>query len=292
MIIIIDNEGWRYMRKSSRIIIAVICLFALFACYHFEQKVYEKQTYAYYKKTKEEQLNHNNLENSIKTDAKIEKAMEENQSHINEESKKVAYLTFDDGPSNITKQVLDTLKKYNVNATFFLIGNQITEDTIPIIEEAIAQGNTIGVHTYTHRGDTIYCSAEAYIEDFKKAEQRIYETINIRPKIFRFPWGSANCYLNQLGDDVIESLEKKGYVYYDWNVSAEDSVGKPTEYSIVHNIEKDFKKYTEPIILMHDSAINELSAKVLPKVIEMIQKEGYRFDTLDHMEVPYQYPRD
>lgn len=280
------------MRKSSRVIIAVICLFALFVCYYFEQQVYEKQTYAYYKKTKEHRLEDEDFKESIKTSEKIEKVAEENQFHRNQESKKVAYLTFDDGPSNITKKVLDILEEYNVNATFFLIGSQITEDTIPIIEEAIAQGNTIGIHTYTHKGDTIYCSVEAYLEDFQKAEERIYEATRVKPTIFRFPWGSANCYLNQLGDSVIEVLENKGYVYYDWNVSAEDSIGKPTEYSIVHNIEKDFKKYTEPIILMHDSSINDLSAKALPKVIEMIQKEGYRFDTLDKMETPYQYPRD
>lgn len=281
--------------KKSNIIIAAFCIVAIGMCYLWEQKVYEKQTYAYYKRTQSAQETSNQVAQMQKQSLQreeVKQVVKENETYKEQEKKKIAYLTFDDGPSEITKEVLEVLRKYNINATFFLIGNQITEDTIPILEELIADGNKIGIHTYTHKGDTIYCSVEAYIEDFMEADKKIKETLGIESKIFRFPWGSANCYLSNLGNDVIKQLEQKGYTYYDWNVSAEDSVGTPSEYSIFHNIEKDFKRFTEPVILMHDSAINKLSAKMLPKIIETIRDAGYQFSTLDKMEQPYQYPRD
>ena len=72
--------------------------------------------------------------------------------------------------------------------------------------------------------------------------------------------------------------------FYDWNVSAEDMVGKPTRYSIRTNIFKDVFRYDEPVILMHDAAANALTVSMLKDIIEEIRKGGYDFDTLDHRE--------
>lgn len=275
---------------SKNIVIAVFCCAALFICYQVEQRIYETKTYHYYKNLKAEMAEEIDAEEATSQMILATKALDENETVQKE--KKVAYLSFDDGPSKTTKEVLRVLKEQNVTATFFLIGNQITEETKPILDEMISNGNCIGIHTYSHSGKNIYCSKEAYLEDFNRACKSIKAATGLEPKIFRFPWGSANNYLCNISSDVITTLEDEGYTYFDWNVSGEDSVGSPTSWSIMNNIRKDYKKYNKPVILLHDSATNKLSAQLLPDIISMFKEAGYTFDTLDHMENPYQYPRD
>lgn len=272
---------------SKKIVVAVFFMIALFICYRVEQNVYKNKTYSFYKNL---DLKKGESKETSSQDILEQEAVTENL--LMDQEKKVAYLTFDDGPSETTKEVLKVLEEKDVNATFFLIGNQITDDTVPILKQSVAGGNCIGIHTYCHECKVIYCSAEAYLNDFKQAYDAIKDNLGVEPKIFRFPWGSANRFLSNIEEEVIQKLEAEGFTYFDWNVSAEDSVGKPTSYSIMSNIRKDYKKYNKPVILMHDSSCNKLSAKMLPQVIDELKSAGYSFDTLDHMATPYQYPRD
>lgn len=235
---------------SRKWFFAVFCLSALLLCIAAEQQVYVRQV---------------------------------NSNHILKENteEKIAYLTFDDGPSVNTERVLKVLKKENVPATFFLIGEQITNDKKDLLCRMIKEGHLLGVHTYCHKSDQIYRSADAYVEDALKTSERIYEVTGQQPTIYRFPWGSCNGYLTNICDDIVKKMSKKGFEYYDWNVSAEDSIGKPTSSSIMQNIEKDFKRYREPVILMHDAGLNTVTAETLPAVIKRLKEEGYRFATLD-----------
>ena len=274
---------------SKKIVVAVFFVLALIICYRVEQRVYQTKTYSFYQNLRMELPEGESYEAESRGILQQE-ALDENANSKKE--KKVAYLTFDDGPSEVTKEVLKVLEEKKVNATFFLIGNQITDETIPLLKQSIADGNCIGIHTYCHECKVIYCNADAYLKDFDEAYKTIKEKLGVETKIFRFPWGSANKFLGGFENEVITELEAKGFTYFDWNVSAEDSVGTPTSYSIISNIRKDYKKYNQPVILMHDSSINSLSAQMLPQVIDELKAAGYTFDTLDHMETPYQYPRD
>ncbi|MEG1457743.1 MAG: polysaccharide deacetylase family protein [Acetivibrio sp.] len=204
-------------------------------------------------------------------------------------SEKVAYLTFDDGPSKVTEMVLDELKEEKVKATFFLIGEQITKEKEPLLQRMVKEGHLIGVHTYTHRWKDIYASANAYIEDAEKTAERIYEVTGVKPIYYRFPWGSVNGYISSFCDDIIKRMKEKGYTYFDWNVSAEDSVGKPTQESILKNVRKDYKRYQEPVILMHDSPSNRLTAETLVQIIREMKDEGYGFSTIQNRSKPCQY---
>ena len=85
-------------------------------------------------------------------------------------------------------------------------------------------------------------------------------------------------------------MERRGFQYFDWNVSAEDSVGKPTEESVFHNVVDHFEKYRNAVVLMHDSATNEISAKMLPEILQEAKNKGYQFGTIDQLEKPYQWP--
>lgn len=202
-------------------------------------------------------------------------------SELTKEKKKIAYLTFDDGPSENTSKVLKILDKYQAKGTFFVIGENLTPEYEDLLVQMRKEGHVIGIHTYCHTYRKIYASVDAYLDDFYAAYKRIYEILGEQPTIFRFPGGSTNSYIKGIKKEVIAEMERRGFTYYDWNVTAEDSVGNPTAASIMRNVLKDFRKYRRPIILMHDSKPNRLLLQVLDTILHTIKEEGYEFSTVD-----------
>ncbi len=205
-------------------------------------------------------------------------------STFSEEIEKTVYLTFDDGPSKNTEKILDILKKYNAKATFFVIGDNLTEEKITYMKRTIEEGHLIGLHTYSHDYNKIYSSVTDFLSDYDKLRQVLLETLNYSPTIFRFPGGSYCSYSSCIREELILEMTRRGYTYYDWNVSAEDSVGSVTAYSINSNIFPKIYKISSPVILMHDSATNRLTAELLPDIIEELQANGYSFATLELRE--------
>lgn len=200
------------------------------------------------------------------------------------EGEKIAFLTFDDGPSENTLKVLDVLEEKGAVATFFVLGSTMTEDGETALQRMTQMGCKIGIHTYSHKKNVIYSSIEGFLDDFYKVYTQIYELTGEKVNIYRFPWGSYNSYSKSIKKDLVAEMDRRGFTYYDWNVSAEDSVGAPTESSIMKNILKDVTKYNQPVILMHDSSINDLTAQMLPTVIDKLIELGYSFGTLDERE--------
>ncbi len=204
-------------------------------------------------------------------------------------NKKIAYLTFDDGPSENTYDILDLLEEMDIKATFFIVGSSIKESEEDSLKRMVNEGHSIGIHTYSHLCNEIYCSVERFLDDFNTVYQQIYDITGERVNIYRFPWGSNNDFSKNIKDALMDEMERRGFSCYDWNVDTKDSVGRPTSYSILRNIRKDIKRQDYPIILMHDSGSNDLTVQLLPGIIEMISELGYEFDTLNNRE-PYQFP--
>ena len=202
---------------------------------------------------------------------------------------KVVFLTFDDGPSRNTVRILDTLKEYNVCATFFVIGENLTEEGVKIAKRALEEGHMLGMHTETHRYEAIYHSVDSFLTDYDKLAARFVEEFGECPAIYRFPGGSYSAYINPIKEELKEKLGQRGFLGYDWNVSGEDSVGTPTAASIRSNILDVIATREQPIILLHDSPCSNLTAEVLPDILEQLIAEGYTFMTLEHRE-PYQFP--
>ena len=202
---------------------------------------------------------------------------------------KVVFLTFDDGPSRNTIKILDTLKQYNVPATFFLVGENLTESGTEIAKRALAEGHMLGMHTETHEYDKIYRSVEAFLADYDKLAARFTEEFGECPAVFRFPGGSYSAYINPIKKELKGELERRGFLCYDWNVSGEDSVGTPTAASIKKNIFDTIEGQKLPIVLLHDSPCSNLTAEVLPEILERLIAEGYEFRTLQYRK-PYQFP--
>lgn len=202
---------------------------------------------------------------------------------------KVVFLTFDDGPSRNTIKILDTLAKYKVCATFFVIGENLTEDGLQIAKRALEEGHMLGMHTETHQYNEIYHSVEDFLEDYDKLAARFVEAFGECPAIFRFPGGSYSSYINPIKKELKEELNRRGFMGYDWTVSGEDSVGTPTAASIKKNVLEYINKQEQPIVLLHDSPGSNLTAEVLPEIIEELLDRGYTFMTLQYRE-PYQFP--
>lgn len=169
---------------------------------------------------------------------------------------KTLYLTFDDGPSEEnTSRVLDILKKRNIKATFFLVGENV-EKHPEIARRIAAEGHTIGIHCYSHGYKNLYDSVESYVEDFERARQAVYQATGVDARIFRFPGGSINSYNEKVYTDIIEEMTDRGYIYYDWNASLEDAAAESEPAQLVANGVYTTFGRDKVILLAHDVVYN------------------------------------
>lgn len=196
------------------------------------------------------------------------------------EEEKICYLTFDDGPSKNTIRILDTLKEFNAKATFFVIGNALTEENRPILERIIKEGHSIGLHANDHVYEKFYQNENSWEEDYHLLYERLKKEYGIETCYFRFPGGSACAYMKGDVKDHIKKMHEKGFLCYDWNVSGEDAVGNPTVKSIYDHVMKGALQYHTPIVLLHDSVVSEVTADALFEIMEGLSEQGYRFETL------------
>ena len=204
------------------------------------------------------------------------------EGYVQEEGK-VAYLTFDDGPSARTADVLDVLEEYDIKATFFVITNKLDVD---MLKRVAGAGHTIGVHTHTHQYNDIYASIDDYLDDFNTAFQAVYEATSIKANIFRYAGGSINAYNRGFYQELNAEMLRRGFVYYDWNASSGDSAPNTTSERVYQNIIQKVGGQEKLIILMHDSQQKYASVRALPRVIEYLQSQGYSFAPLDNRVEP------
>ena len=195
------------------------------------------------------------------------------------------YLTFDDGPSARTAEILDILKKQDVKATFFIIGKEGNKQK-DLLKRIVSEGHTLGIHTYTHVYESIYSSVESYLEDFSETYHLIYETTGVRPEVFRFPGGSINTYNARLYEEIIAEMARRGFTYYDWNASSGDAASKATANTVLSNTVQSSEGKDRIILLMHDSIGKSYTVAALPGIIEYYRAKGYKFDRVTNDVTP------
>lgn len=185
---------------------------------------------------------------------------------------KSVFITFDDGPSLYTEQILDILARYNVKATFFVTGQK--SDYFHLLKRIVDDGHTIAAHTYSHKYD-VYSSSEAYFDDLNKINELIFSKTGTYSAIIRFPGGSSNLISKKYKTGIMRELAKevssKGYVYYDWNVDSRDT-STTNPQKIARNVISSLKSGNS-VILMHD--IKSANIESLPIIIDYCQKNGY-----------------
>ena len=200
---------------------------------------------------------------------------------------KTAFLTFDDGPSNITEALLDKLDDYGVKATFFVTAQK--SDKLSLIAEAVQRGHTVGIHSYSHRYREVYQSVESYLDDFDQMYQIILEQTGSAPQLFRFPGGSVNAYNGGFYEELIAEMTRRGFVYYDWNVTAEDIDEYATVDSIRDAIVNGAEQHRFAIINCHDGAGHQKTVDAIGPAIEALQAEGYTFAALTPEVTPVHF---
>ena len=213
---------------------------------------------------------------------KVEESVRDTETKAEEPAKinpvkssgKKVYLTFDDGPSSNTDQILDILKDYDVKATFFVVG-KTDERSVKAYQRIVEEGHTLAMHSYSHKYDEIYESKEAFARDLNSLQEYLYETTGVWPRIYRFPGGSSNTVSKVDMQELIEYLTDIGITYFDWNVASGDAVSRtlPAE-TIVNNCLSCIEKQKESVILMHDASNKGTTIEALPQIIEAIQEQG------------------
>lgn len=245
-----------------------------------KSKEFAKQIIEYNQQQQEEAK-----QKEIEKQAKIPKLTEqgkENIKNIYHTDKKVAYLTFDDGPSNNTHQILDILKQNNIKATFFVLGSQV--EIFPETKNRIYnEGHYIANHGYSHKYSEIYQSPEQVLNEFNQCNQIVAKTINVpeyNSHLFRFPGGSVGGKYAELKKQAITLLEQNDILHIDWNSLTGDSEKvNPTEEYLMDNLQKTTEGKNSLVILMHDAQAKKITAETLPKVIEYLQQQGYSFES-------------
>jgi hypothetical protein len=110
---------------------------------------------------------------------------------VPEKNEKIVYLTFDDAPSKLTLPLLDILDRYQVKATFFVVGFT-DEKSLDAMREIVHRGHTIAAHSYTHKYQEIYASPAAFLKDFAQIHDLIQKTTGVDTQIYRYAGGSVN----------------------------------------------------------------------------------------------------
>lgn len=205
--------------------------------------------------------------------------------------RKVVYLTVDDGPSELTEQMLDLFDEYDVKATFFVTGQN--PQYYDLIREAYKRGHTIGLHSMTHKYDQIYSSEAAFFEDLDAIGKLVEEQIGYVPCFIRFPGGSSNGLADQYSQGLMPKLAKsaleKGYQYYDWSLSTGDGDGDLSAEQLVSISTTsdageggyDPTEDTNIVLLCHDAPTKQTTLEALPKIIEYYKDKGYTFEAID-----------
>lgn len=196
------------------------------------------------------------------------------------------YLTFDDGPSDVTDRILNTLAEKDVKGTFFVIGRTSEEDRARIRRMA-DEGHTVGMHTYGHDYTSMYSSVEAYLTDMYDIYSLILEETGTAPSVFRFAGGSVNGYNSGIYQELIAEMIRRGFVPFDWNISAEDATSRgKTAGEIQETIVGQASRVRRGIVLMHDSGAKGTTAEALGPTIDALRDMGFKFESLKHDTMP------
>lgn len=198
---------------------------------------------------------------------------------INGESdKKIAYITFDDGPYYNTYKVLDILDENNVKATFFTISangeycyDNKSENCFNLYKEYYKRGHTIANHTYTHaifKG--LYNSSDSFMDAIERQEEHIKNLTGYTTNITRFPGGSASA--GKFKNDIISKLRERGYGWVDWSAGDGDGGGLSSRDQAWNNFVSTINDKIE-VILFHD--YNKYTTAILPDVIKYLRDNNY-----------------
>ena len=254
-------DSWQYVMLAVAIFIAII-----FCCYY----IVSQSRWGFYTSG-----GIHDVENPVFSPLK-EVATDGDK----EAEPKRAYLTFDDGPSGNTGEILDILDANDVKATFFVVGRG--DEYYDTYRDIVGRGHTLALHSYTHDYDKIYASLDDFAEDIEELRNLLYDVTGVNCVYYRFPGGSSNTVSKVDMDTLIDYVESQGLIYYDWNALNNDAVcGSYTPEQLVDNIMKDAVCHDDVVILMHDLDARHCTVESLQMLIDELRAEGFTLLPID-----------
>jgi len=186
-----------------------------------------------------------------------------------ETQKKIA-ITFDDGPSPVTLQILDVLKEYNAKATFFCIGKNI-EQHPEILKKTFDCGHLIGNHSYSHSPLIDFSNQAQFTVELEQTDALIEKVIGKKPRFFRPPYGVTTPSMGR-------ALKRSKHRVIGWNIRSFD--GRLKSESLIFN---RIKSRISPgsIILLHDSG--QHSVGVLERLLQALREKNYEVVSLEQL---------
>lgn len=247
-------------------------------------KQYETQLQSLKYQDEKEQQKKKEEEEKAKQ-AKIPKLTEEGKNNVDNIYKsdtKRAFLTFDDGPSEVTNQILDTLKQEKVKATFFVLGSNVK--TLPnVVKRIYDEGHYIANHGYSHVYSKIYASPQTVLDEFNQCNDAVKEAIQVpeyNSHLFRFPGGLVGGKYATIKNEANELLKQNEVMHVDWNSLTGDA--ETNNLSIEFELQR-LRETSEGknslIILMHDAQAKKTTADALPNIIAYLKEQGYKFES-------------
>lgn len=247
-------------------------------------KQYETQLQSLKYQDEKEQQKKKEEEEKAKQ-AKIPKLTEEGKNNVDNIYKsdtKRAFLTFDDGPSEVTNQILDTLKQEKVKATFFVLGSNVK--TLPnVVKRIYDEGHYIANHGYSHVYSKIYASPQTVLDEFNQCNDAVKEAIQVpeyNSHLFRFPGGLVGGKYATIKNEANELLKQNEVMHVDWNSLTGDA--ETNNLSIEFELQR-LRETSEGknslVILMHDAQAKKTTADALPNIIAYLKEQGYKFES-------------
>lgn len=202
-----------------------------------------------------------------------------------EKTKKIVYLTFDDGPGgDVTTKTLDILKEEQVPATFFIIGQQVKgqEDLILRMKN---EGHAIGLHSFTHERCNLYSSSSCFVSEMKKAQQALYDVTGEYYYIIRFPFGSNNS-TYRLTQGMVDAVHSNNFKIYDWTQDTLDGANPGSSPDTILN--RAISTKDTVVVLMHNTVRHKNTYQALRGIIKYYKSQGYTFEKIT-VETPEIY---
>ncbi len=197
-------------------------------------------------------------------------------------TKKVAYLTFEDGPTALTPDILKSLKEQEVKATFFLIGSNIDEQP-DVVRSMAKAGHYIGPHSETHDYDTLY-KKKQYVPEMLRVQKQINQLTNHSPLLTRPPYGSTP----GITKSIAKEIEQAKLRVWDWSIDSMDWYYKDSAKEVANTVISRAEGPVE-IILLHEQP---QTLRALPAIVAGLKKKGYQFSIYDEdFHVPYNFAK-
>lgn len=198
-------------------------------------------------------------------------------------AEKTVYLTFDDGPTSATTDILDTLHQFNAKATFFMLEPSMRE--LPeVVDKIVEQGHSVGLHGVTHDINHFYKSEQSALKEITAAQETLQKITGVRSNLIRTPYGSVP-YLTKSYREVLDS---NSFKLWDWNVDSRDWSLSSDQYldTVIGQIEELGNAGVKPIILMHDK---QNTANHLSILLTYLSEHGFQTKKIEENTQPYNF---